>query len=229
MSSPWKMLPSVRPDLVLDVERRADLLVDDQLAEIGAGAADLGQDGVGESRARLVVPGAAVAQLVGGVLDEHGRHVLAGRRHGRVDLARDQQVEIGVGGPAPGLPVVVGALQALQRVRAVQVALEEGRTLGRGREVGHGVEGDVELARRAADLEPAHALEELLGQQLGVHVAQEGALDVHVGDDDGRVELVAVLQRHAGDQVVADQEALDAGAGADLAAGGLESARPWRG
>ena len=36
------------------------------------------------------------------------------------------------------------------------------------------------------------------------------------------MELVAVLQRHAGDQVVADQEALDAGAGPDLAAGGLE-------
>ena len=111
----------------------------------------------------------------------------------------------------------------------MQVALEEGRTLGRGREVRHGVERDVELARRAADLEPAHALEELLGQQLGVHVAQEGALDVHVGDDDGRVELVAVLQRHAGDQVVADQEALDAGAGPDLAAGGLESGTHARG
>src|SRR3546814_7807871 len=62
-------------------------------------------------------------------------------------------VEVGLRGPPPGLPVVVGALQLRQRFRGVQVAVQEGRAGRGGRKAGEAVERDVELGGRAADLE----------------------------------------------------------------------------
>src|SRR3546814_10442488 len=71
-------------DLALDIPGRAHLLVQDEVAEVGAVAGDLGDDGLRQSLARRPIPRLAGGQLVGRVLHEDRHHVLAGRCHGGI-------------------------------------------------------------------------------------------------------------------------------------------------
>src|SRR3546814_7086533 len=66
-------------DLALDIPGRAHLLVQDEVAEVGAVAGDLGDDGLRQSLARRPIPRLAGGQLVGRVLHEDRHPVLAGR------------------------------------------------------------------------------------------------------------------------------------------------------
>jgi hypothetical protein len=67
--------------------------------------------GVAESLA-LLFP-VAVLQVVGGVLDETGHHVLARRRDGGVGKAGKDHVNVGPGGEVAVLGVVVGTLHVV--------------------------------------------------------------------------------------------------------------------
>ena len=71
------------------------------------------RDGVDDSVAKsffLVVPVETGAQLVGGVLHEAGKYVLARRRDGRIGERGDDHVNVGLPREVAVLGIVVGAL-----------------------------------------------------------------------------------------------------------------------
>ena len=144
------------------------------------------------------------------------------RRHRRVERGRDHHVEERIGRPAPGLPVVIGAFHALDRIGEMQVAAQAGRILRQRREFRHRIQRDVDLAGRAPDLEVLHPAQERIRQFLFLDQFQEGALHIGVGDDEPAMNLLAAGQHHAHRPASLDQYALDLGAGADGAAGSLE-------
>src|SRR5262245_24554654 len=73
----------------LDVERRLDVAMEDDVADVRGELGDPVDDRVAE-RLALVVPRPELGrQLVGRVLDEAADHVLAWRRHRRVDQGRE--------------------------------------------------------------------------------------------------------------------------------------------
>ena len=126
------------------------------------------------------------------------------------------------------LGVVVGALDVVDaradRDRAaVQRALA--RQAGELRQLR---ERDVHLARRAAHPEVADRLRELVGKVLRVDELQEAALGIGGRHHDLRVQLVAVLERHAGRAAAVHDHLLDGGAGADLDAERARGARDRR-
>jgi hypothetical protein len=116
--------------LGLDLARRAHLHVHDAVAEAGRIGGDLRDHALGEAVAVGVGPLAAL-DLRRRVLHEAAHEVLAGRRHGRVERGRDHHVEERVGRPAPGLPVVIGALHALDGIGEMHVARMQGEPSGR--------------------------------------------------------------------------------------------------
>ena len=79
--------------------------------------------------------------------------------------------------------------------------------VGKRGEDGQPVEGEVHLRRDAAELHPAHVVDQVERQLARVAELEEGTPRVERGDDDRRAELGAVLERDAdrpaavGDQV----------------------------
>ena len=87
---------------------------------------------------------------------------------------------------------------------------------GHAGEVRQRIEREVDLARRAAELVAAHALDEI-GRQLAlVHEFQERQVRIDARHDDVRRDLVAVLQDHAGGAAVLGEDAADRRFGANL-------------
>ena len=145
----------------LDVERGEDLAVEDDVADVRGDLGDPVDDGVAE-RLAVVVPGPeARVELVRGVLDEAADDVLAGRRHRRVDQGRDDHVDVRPLRPAAVLRVVVGALHVVDAGAEADRAAQVVALAGQAGEVGQPVDRHVDLARRAAELEPADLLLEL--------------------------------------------------------------------
>ena len=125
---------------------------------------DLGDpvdDRVAEGLA-VVVPGAqGRVQVVRRVLDEAADDVLAGRGHRRVDEGRNDHVDVRPAAPAAVLRVVVGALHVVERGAVADRPAEVLALAGQAGEVGQAVDGQVDLARRAPELEAADLLLEL--------------------------------------------------------------------
>ena len=94
--------------------------------------------------------------------------MLAGRGHGRVDERRDDHVDVGPAAPAPVLGVVVGALHVVDRRAEADRAAEVLAGAGQAREVRQSIHGHVDLAGRAAELEPADLLLEGGLQRTGL-------------------------------------------------------------
>ena len=131
------MLPSVRPDRPLDVERRQDLAAEDDVADVRGELGDPVDDRVAE-RLALVVPGAQLGrELVRRVLDEAADDVLAGRRHRRVDEGRDDHVDVRPAAEVAVLRVVVGLLHLVDR-RAEARSRRGGARPSPGRQVKSG-------------------------------------------------------------------------------------------
>ena len=104
-----------QPGRPLDVERRLDVPVQDDVADVRRELGDPVDHGVAE-RLALVVPRPELrGQLVRRVLDEAADHVLAGRRHRRVDEGRDDHVDVRLAAEAAVLRVVVGLLHLVDR------------------------------------------------------------------------------------------------------------------
>ena len=139
-----------------------------------------------------------LGELVRRVLDEAADDVLAGRRHGRVDQGRDDHVDVGAPAEAAGLGVVVGPLHVVERGAEADGAAQVLALTGQAGEVGQPVEGQVDLARRAAEPE---ALD--LGLELGLERArlQEVAgtcAGVGRGEHRRGGDLLAALEHDAG-------------------------------
>ena len=69
---------------------------------------------------------------------------------------------------------------------------------GQGGEVRQRVEGHVDLARRAAELEAAHLRREVVVDRAGLHEVDEGAAHVDRGQDRVGLELLAGFEDDAG-------------------------------
>src|SRR6476661_9119851 len=100
-------------DRSLDVERRPDLALEDEVAEAREERLEDGLNGVAEVLL-LGVP-VALAEVVRRVLDERAEHRLAGRRHVRVDRRLDRAVEVRPLRVPTVLAVVEGPLEVLHR------------------------------------------------------------------------------------------------------------------
>ena len=77
-------------------------------------------------------------------------------------------------------------------------------------------QGDVDLQRGAGVADPLDVGDERLGQHAPVEQAKERHVGVGVAGHDGRVELVAVGQRHADGLAVAHEDSGNFGVAADL-------------
>ena len=200
----------------LDVERRHDLTVQDDLLQVGH---VLGQ-GVDDHVAQLLaalVPGAP-GELVGRVLDEARQHVLARRRHVGIDRRGHDDVEVGPPREVAVLGVVVGALEVVDRGADRDRAPQVRPVARHAGEVGSGVERQVDLGRGAAEAEAAEAGHQIVGQRGRVHELEERAARIEAGRDDPGPELVAVLQRDAPGPSPLDDHLRHGGVGADLGA-----------
>ena len=198
-SSPWKMLPSVRPVVALDVERREHLAVEDEVRMFGRELGDRVDDGVAE-RLALVVPGRrAPGQLVRRVLDEAADDVLAGRRHRRVDQGRDDHVDVRPAAEAAVLGVVVGLLHVVERRAEADGAAE---VLARrpGRQV---KSGSPSSARLTLPDEPRNLKRRTSASKSGSSVpgsrrSRNVRLRVERAQDRAARDLLAGLQHDAG-------------------------------
>ena len=192
------MLPSDRPGRPLDVERRLDVAMEDDVADVRGELGDPVDHGVAE-RLALVVPGAQLRrELVGRVLDEAADDVLAGWRHRRVDQGRDDHVDVRATAEAAVLGVVVGLLHLLDRRAEADRAAQVLALAGQAGEVREPVHGQVDLARRATELEPPDLLLERRIERAGLEQAQEGQPRIERAQDRGRLDLLAAFEDDAG-------------------------------
>ena len=153
VSSPWKMLPSVRPTSFSSSRGVRTSACRIRSLKPGRVVARSGRCTVSPKASRSASVHSPPSIFGGQYCTKHAHEMLARRRHGRIDEGRDHHVEEGIARPAAGLPVVVGPLHPLDRVGEVQVAPQAGRVLGQRREARQAVERDVDLAGGAADLE----------------------------------------------------------------------------
>ena len=195
------MLPSERPDGALDVERRAHLALEHQVAEAREERLERRLDRVAEALL-LRVP-VALAQLVRRVLDEAAHDRLAGRRHVRVDRRLDGGVDVRPLRVPAVLGVVEGPLEVLHRRPDVGEAAVLVGPVAEGRVPGDAVEREVDLGRGALEAEPPDLLDEVGRQLARVDQLDERSSRVERRDDDRRVVLGAVGERDAGRAAVA--------------------------
>ena len=194
-------------DRPLDVERRPDLALEDEVAEAREERLEGRLDGVAQPLL-LGVP-VAPAQVVRRVLDEAAHDRLAGWRHVRVDHRLDRAVEIRLLRVPAVLGVVVGALEVLHRrpdvgEPAVLVGPVAERRIAR-----HPVEREVDLGRGALEPEALDRVDEVGRQLARLDELEEGPPRVERRDDDRRVELGPVGQGHAGRPAVGGDDVVD--------------------
>ncbi len=89
---------------------------------------------------------------------------------------------------------------------------------GHAGEIGKARKRQVHLARRAAELVPAHALDDLRRKLLRIDKLCEGEPRVEPGDHDVGLDLLAARQRHPRDASAAHDHPLHRRAGSDLSA-----------
>ena len=140
------------------------------------------------------------------VLHEHGHHMLAGGRHGGVGLGGDQHIDVGVLRPGARLPVVVGALQSLQRIGKMHIPQHQRIVPVQAIECGQPVQGDIELAGGAANLEIPGFVDKFRRQIIPVHDIEEGAPGIEVGYDDSRRQFITVFKSDPADLAVPDHD-----------------------
>ena len=114
------------------------------------------------------------ASLYGRVLDEAADDVLAGRRHGRVDQGRDDHVDVRLAAEVAVLRVVVGLLHLVDRRAEADRAAQVLAVARQAREVGQPIDRQVDLARRAAELEPTDLLLERRVERARLEQVDEG-------------------------------------------------------
>ena len=198
-----------------------------QVLEVRAVLGDLIDDGLAELIPLRVGPILSV-DLGRAVLRKHRHHVFAGRGHGRIHQGGKQGVQVRILGPCAVFPVVVGPFHALQGVDEVKVRLEQLVPPGDGVKIRHAIQGDVDLSRRAADLEIAGAPDHLRGQIFFIQELQKGAFRIQIGDDDLGAAFIAVLQHDALDPALGDPDRFHAGLRLDLAAKSAQRASQRR-
>ena len=158
-SSPWKMLPSVRP-IVRSISRGVSTWRWRMRLRMFRRPLGDGVDHRIAERLPLVVPG-PLRKVVRRVLHEAAHDVLAGRRHARVDERGDDHVDVRPPAEGAGLRVVVRLLHVVERGREADGAPQVLTRTGQAGEVGQAVEGEVDLAGRAAEPEAADGLLEV--------------------------------------------------------------------
>ena len=137
------------------------------------------------------------AQLVRRVLHEARHDVLAGRRHVGVDDRLDGGVDERLLGVPAVLRGVEGALDVLDGRADVEEAAVVVDGVGQRREDRQPVEGEVDLGRDAAELHPAHVVDQVERQLARLDELEEGTPRVERRDHDRRPELGAVLEHDA--------------------------------
>ena len=195
------MLPSRQADRPLDVERRPDLALKDEVAEAREERLERRLDGVAEALL-LGVP-VRLAEVVRRVLDEAAHHVLAGRRHVRIDRRLDRAVEVRPLRVPAVLRVVVGPLEILHRRADVREAAVLVGPVAEGRIARGAVEGEVDLGRGALEAEALDRLDEVGRQLARIDELEERPARIERRDDDGGMELGSVVERDAGRPAVA--------------------------
>ena len=150
------MLPSVRPEACARCRAGVSTWRWRMTSRMfGATSAIRSIDRVAERLAVVVPRPEARVEVVRRVLDEAADDVLAGRRHRRVDQGRDDHVDVRPAAPVAVLGVVVGALHVVDRGAEADRPAQVLADAGQAREVGQAIDGQVDLARRAPELEPA--------------------------------------------------------------------------
>ena len=201
------------PEVALEVERREDLPVLDDVLDVRRVLGDRVDDRVAEGLA-LLVP--VALEVVGRVLHEARHDVLAGRSEGGVRQGRDDHVDVGTPGEAAVLGVVVGALHVLDRRRDRDRATQVRPVAGQRPELGQGVEREVDLARRAPELVALDVLDELPRQLLLADELHEGQPRVDARGHDAGADLLARLEHDTRGLAARDQDLGDRGLRADL-------------
>ena len=161
------------------------------------------------------------------VLHEDAHHVLARRRHARIDQGRNDDVHVRVFARtrrtwrrrtrAPGSRR--SALIEIAPRRAFASSGDRVARVPQKRELRQRVEREVHLARRAAEPEIARSSStSSSGRSLRLDELEERAPRVESGYHDRRANLVAVREHHAGRAAVPDDHAFDVRVRADLRA-----------
>ena len=162
VNSPWKILPSGQSPLALEVERRDDLTMQNDVPEIRRVLGERVDDGVAELLA-LLVPD-ALRQMIGRVLHEARHDVLTRWRDAGIGERRDDDVDVGLPRKPSVLGRVVGALHVVD-ARGYRDGAAQVRAGARQRgELRKRIEREVDLAGRAAKLVATHIVEELVGK-----------------------------------------------------------------
>ena len=132
----------------LDIERREELLADNDVFQIGRVFGNRVDDGVSEGFP-LVVP-VPFREPVRRVLNEAGKDVFAGRRDGRIGERGNHHINVGPTRTFAVLRIVVGALHVIHRRRNGNRAAKMAAGTRKAVEVRERVQSEIHLARRAA-------------------------------------------------------------------------------
>ena len=210
------MLPSERPNVVLDVLGREHLRVKDEVADVRRPL----RDRVDHCLAKRLAPGSVPlvpgGQLVGRVLDEAAHHVLAGRRHGPIDEGRDDHVDVRTPAEAPRLCIVVGKLHVVDPRAEADRATQVLAFAGQACELGKPVQREIHLPAGAAVPVALYVLEKRRIEQPGREEPDERLLWVQARQRHPPGHFFARAHDGAGYFVPSGQDLLDGGLGADL-------------
>ena len=224
-----------QPEVPLDVERRQHLAMEDQVADVRRVLGNGVDHRVAERLALqvplgrdcdrpAVVPAPAPVSLpsrrksYGAYCTKHDITCLPGRRQRRVGQRRNHDVDVRPPREPPVLRIVVGAFHVVHAGRDGDGAAQVRPGARQAGEVRQAVEREVHLARRAAELVAAHALQEVGWQILRVEPALEREPRIDARDHRVGVELVAVLEHDAGGPAVLRENLRDRALGANLRA-----------
>ena len=194
-------------DRPLDVERRPDLALEHEVPKAREERLERRLDGVAQPLL-LGVP-VAPAQVVRRVLDEAAHDRLAGRRHVRIDHRLDRAIEVRPLRIPAVLGVVIGPLEVFHRRADVGEPPVLVGPVAERRIARHTVEREVDLGRGALEPEALDRVDEVGRQLARLDELEEGPPRIERRDDDRRVELGAVGQRHAGRPAVGRDDVLD--------------------
>ena len=211
-----KDVPLGQAEARFQIDRRQDVARDDRCLEAGRDFLD----GVGDAVGQVLPLGRPVSllEMIGGVLHERRQDGAAGRRQGRVDVGRDDAVDVRLrGGPAV-LALVPGALVVLESVADGEVGpvgrreRPVFRPLRQDRGRGQGV---VDLGARPGHLDPPDVLEKAPLELARLEQLQEGALRVGVARHGPRPDLLPRREHDTGGAALLDQDARHLGGRAD--------------
>src|SRR5437870_12994431 len=148
-----------QPPLALEVERRDNLLVKNYVFDVRRVLGNC-VDNVIAERFFLIVPIQTGSQLIGRVLHEARKNMLAWRSHRRIGQRRDDHVDVRAAGEIAVLGVVVSLLHIFHagrnRNRAAQMRAWSGHAL----EIRQAVQREIYFSRRPAEFVAADFFQE---------------------------------------------------------------------